>query len=242
MHLLWSRDVFSPACQQLLQHQALPCARGHRVCSQPSTCPYTLKPLRSPPAPCPPQAPSCCHSSWLAYRAHQAQPHSVSPSLLFALHPFLLLHTPFSHGELHRIPPSFISPAVPQHSCRFPPPPSFPSLTPREGPFTFSLPFSFSVSLEDVSLADVSLPPLPCCFSTPPWQDPGSAGSTALRCRQHFRWSAQGRALLRSAVRRTCLGYNADYMLCELYLGPQRNVCSFENSYFEWCICSWNSE
>lgn len=62
------------------------------VCSQPSTCPYTLKPLPSPPAPCLPQAPSCCCSSWLANGPCQAQPHSYSPSLLFALHLFLLLH------------------------------------------------------------------------------------------------------------------------------------------------------
>lgn len=145
------------------------------VCSQSATCPYTLKPLCSPPAPCLPQEPSCCHFSWLANRPHQAQTLSVSPSLLFALHPFLILLL-FSHGELHRIPPppSLISPAVPQ-------------------PLSSSSIFSFShaerrstclrLAFFLLSAVDVSLPPLPRCSGSSPWQEPGSAGSSALRGR-----------------------------------------------------------
>lgn len=69
-----------------------------RVGSQLSTCPYTPKSLRSPPAPCLPRhLPAVTFLGLL----HQAQLNSISPSLLFVLHPLLLLlHTPLSHREL----------------------------------------------------------------------------------------------------------------------------------------------
>lgn len=51
----------------------------------------------------------------------QAPPNTIpfGLSLLFNFHP---LHAPFSHGLLHGITPSFISPSVSQHSRHFPPP------------------------------------------------------------------------------------------------------------------------
>lgn len=98
--------------------------------------PVTLKPLLPPPAPCTRQAPSCCDSSRLAQSPtsittcslplHSVCPSSLPPPLC-ALSPRAAASHPTVLHLSHDVPAE-------------------PPLSPRECPFTFSLPFSFSVS------------------------------------------------------------------------------------------------
>lgn len=172
------------------------------VWSQPPPCPYVLCALLQLPAP----SNTLLLSLGLFTGPTKQTPFSLSLTAAFRSNPSLLLHTPFSDRSCttsHR--PHLYRSALaqpPLSSSTFSS--SFPRFSRSEG--------RCSPRLRAFSLRRGRRP------SSPPWQDAGSAGSTAGPCCPEGSRPSGGNAC------GCCLGYYVYHTLCELSSGEQRNV------------------
>lgn len=155
MLLLWARDVFSTAHQQLLQHQA-------------------LLPTRNPEASLPSSTSLYLPGTFLLSLFLACSVPSKHKSQ--SLPPFCLPFIP-SSSSMHPFPMGSCTASL----C----PSSLPRCPSRATTFLLLLFFQQNVLSPSPclfpfqSLLWRSLPALPCCFSTASWQHPGSAGSIA---------------------------------------------------------------